>query len=163
MIENKNILIAVLVIPIVCLAFMMANKQLNIPMGTEVTLPITGYDPRDLLSGHYLIYTIDYGVEDICKNSSSKLKMPGYICLSTKKFSQGWPKNCELIIKGTCDRSRFVAGIERYYIPDKEAKKAEDLVISNEASIVLSVKKNGEAQIKDLLIDGISLKNLYSK
>ncbi len=156
--SNKGLLIS-LIIPIVALALLVVYKKHVLSIGKEVILPITGYDPRDLLSGHYLIYTINYGVNSVCRGSSLKTKRPGYICLDYKTFSFSRPKNCKLYITGTCNRNRFEAGVERYYIPEKEAKNLEDLVNSNEASIVLSVPKNGKAQIKDLLIDGASWKN----
>ena len=156
MIKTKKGLLIALIIPIISLAVLIGYKKYILSIGKEVILPITGYDPRDLLSGHYLIYTINYGVEDICRGMSYKLKKPGYVCLSTKTFSYNWPDNCELLITGICNRSRFEAGIERYYVPEEEAKKLEDLVRSKEASIVLSVPRNGKAQIKDLLINGTS-------
>ena len=39
--------------------------------------------------------------------------------------------------------------------PPEEAKRLEGLVQSKNASIVLSVPKNGKAQVKDLLINGL--------
>lgn len=33
--------------------------------GTEITVRISGYDPRDLLSGHYIRYTIDWNKTDL--------------------------------------------------------------------------------------------------
>lgn len=159
MIKTKKGLLVALIIPIIALLFLMGYKKYILSTGNEVILPITGYDPRDLLSGHYLIYEIDYGVKDICNNLFYKIKKQGFICLSTKKFSYRWPDNCETMIKGVCNHRRFEAGVERYYIPEKDAKKLELLVISKKASIVLSVLKNGKAQVKDLLINGSSWKN----
>lgn len=156
MINSKKVLMIALIAPIIALALLTGYKKYILSIGTEVTLPISGYDPRDLLSGHYLIYTINYGVEGICEGTSYKMEKPGYVCLNPKKFSYSWPDHCEIMIKGVCNRSRFEAGIERYYIPEEEAKKLEDLVRSKEASIVLSVPKSGKAQIKDLLINGTS-------
>lgn len=151
--SSKGILIA-LAIPILALAMLVAYKKYILSVGKVVTLPITGYDPRDLLSGHYLVYTINYGLDEVCQGSSSKLEKPAYICLNPKKFSYHWPNHCNTLIKGTCKYSRFKAGVERFYVPEKDAKKLEELIQSNNASIVLSIFKNGKAQIKDLLIDG---------
>ncbi len=149
--SNKGILIA-LIIPILVLAVWVGYKQFTFSIGKEITLPIMGYDPRDLLSGHYLTYRIDYGIGGICAGSFRG--QDGYVCLSPKRFSSWRPENCKLMIKGFCSRSQFIAGIERYYVPEKDAKRLEGLVQSGEASIVLSVSPIGEAQIKDLLING---------
>jgi uncharacterized membrane-anchored protein len=154
MISNKKGLLIALIAPIIILAILTGYKKYILSIGKEVTLAISGYDPRDLLSGHYLIYTVEYGVENVCKASSYGLKKAGYICLSPKSFSYDWPSNCDLVIKGSCYLGRFNAGIERYYVPEEEAQRLEVLVRTKKASIVLSVPRNGKAQIKDLLIDG---------
>lgn len=152
--SEKGIAIA-LIIPVFALAFLVGYKNFILSKGREVTLPITGYDPKSLLSGHYLSYQIDYGVKDLCHNNAKV----GYICLDTKMFSHHWPENCPLIIKGTCKGSRFHAGVERYYVPETKVKRLENLIRSRQAHIVLSVLRNGKAQVKDLLIDGRSWKN----
>ncbi len=123
--------------------------------GREVTLPITGYDPRDLLSGHYLTYRVNYGVGNICGGMRGKRVRDGYVCLNPKQFSFYPIDSCPIIIKGSCKgSSRFEAGIERYYIPEDRAKPLDKDVREGKASIVLSVQPSGKAQIKDLLIDG---------
>lgn len=77
-------------------------------------------------------------------------------------FSFRWPDDCDLVIQGTCNFNRFEAGIERFYVPEEEASKLEELVRKNEASILLSVPKNGQAQIKDLLISGVSWRKVVN-
>ena len=44
-------------------------------IGSEIILPISGFDPRDILSGHYLVYRIDYGIQnkDICGNYDNNI------------------------------------------------------------------------------------------
>lgn len=156
MIQSKKGVLMALIVPIVALAFLVGYKEYTLSTGREITLPITGYDPRDLLSGHYLIYRVNYGVKGICNNNGhSKV---GYVCLNPKVFTYHWPDNCHLMIRGVCRYDQFNAGIERYYVPEEEAKRLEDLVRSNKASILLSVLRNGKAQVKDLLINGHSWK-----
>ena len=159
MIKSKKGVLVALMIPIVALAFLVGYKKYILSVGKEVTLPIVGYDPRDLLSGYYLTYQINYGVEGICTPQTKLQKKVGYICLDPKMFTYHWPNKCHLMIKGVCDYSRFNAGIERYYVSKKDAKRLESLVRSNKASIVLSVLRNGETQVKDLLINGRSWKD----
>lgn len=156
MIKNKKILILVLAFPILCLIILTGYKKYILSFGQEVVLPISGYDPRDLLSGHYLIYNIEYGVENICYESNHA---EAYICLEPKNFSYSRPENCQKLIRGNCSYSRFVAGIEKFYIPQEYAAKLENEVQSKSASIVLSITRDGSVQIKDLLIDGQPWKN----
>ncbi len=148
--SKENKLKMALAIPILCLLLLVGYKKYILSYGHEVKLPIIGYDPRDLLSGQYLVYTIDYGVK-VCSDKSGR--KDAFVCLSNKTFAYNKSKNCKVFIKGECYRGRFSAGIEKYFIPEKRAKKLEDLIRDKKAHIILSVTKSGVAQIKELLID----------
>ena len=67
MIKNKK-LTAALMFPILCLLLLTAYKAVKIASGTEVTIPVIGNDPRDLLSGHYLIFRPDFNNDYICSD-----------------------------------------------------------------------------------------------
>lgn len=152
MITSRRTLIIALLIPIAALAALTAYKKYVLSFGQEIVLPISGYDPRDLLSGHYLIYQVEYGVGSICGGGAGP--QTGFVCLSPKLFSYTAPNGCLKVIRGLCNNGRFEAGIEKYYIPEDKAKALEEKVRSKSASIVLSVTTDGQAQVKDLLIDG---------
>lgn len=157
MIQTKKALLLALTFPILALAILTAYRNYVLTFADEVVLPISGYDPRDLLSGHYLIYQIDYGVDGIC--SGEKTQKSGYVCLSPKGFSYTPPESCTKLISGVCNRGRFEAGIEKYFVPEEEAKDLEAQVRSKSASIVLSIPSSGQAQVKDLLVNGQSWKD----
>ena len=56
---------AALVLPLLGLAATWTFTHVRAQQGTEWDVPIAGYDPRDLLRGHYVIYTYDWpGLED---------------------------------------------------------------------------------------------------
>lgn len=154
MMRSRSALVTGLVIPILALAALVAYKRHILTTGREVVLPIEGYDPRDLLAGHYLTYTVNYGVEGLCQGSQEP--SPAYVCLSTHTSSQMVPENCSLYIRGRCERGRFLAGVERYYVPQSSALELEQKVRDKKASVVISVTPLGEAQVKDLWIDGRS-------
>ena len=60
MIKNPRLAFA-LAFPIALLAGHTAYKQARVMIGTTVVVPIAGFDPRDLLSGHFLTYRLDMG------------------------------------------------------------------------------------------------------
>ena len=60
------LLIAALAFPVLGLVGLMALKAYNQRSGVEMTLPVQGYDPRDILSGRYVTYRVNYGPEDRC-------------------------------------------------------------------------------------------------
>lgn len=153
-----NWLRGALAVPIIALAGLTIWKSSIRHLGQELTLPIRGYDPRDLLSGHYLIFTVDYGVQNLCAEVRDPAQpQESWVCLGgEKKWSSREPERCRPRIRGRCDGGRFEAGIERFYVPQEKARSLEKLVQKGSASIVLAISELGRAQIKDLLIDGVS-------
>lgn len=158
MIKTKIGVLIALITPIIMLCFLYIYKKHTLSVGKKVVLPISGHNVIDSLSGYHLVYKIDYKIPDICNNHKNYEVRTSYICLKPKKFSYDPPNNCDVWIKGACNRGLFKANIERYYVSEKAAKKLKKNVKSKKASIVISVYKNGKAQVKDLLIDGVSFK-----
>lgn len=109
-------------------------------LAQEVTVRITGYDPRDLLSGHYLAYQID------------------------------WKKtNCAQFENQQCPYKEFSKIPHRFYLPEKEAVSVEklfrDVMINSDAfqektfEIVFSYVPGKTPVAKRLLIDGKDWRN----
>ena len=164
---KKYLLIAAVVFPIVVLLGLMLSKQVRLSQGSQVILPIEGFDPRDLLSGHYLTYRINYGASPDCsrvQGGGQKL----YACLSEEFGPENFYRarfigqddmadsGCSLFIAGRCENGRFAAGIEKFYIPEQYARPLDRAVRSGKGKIVLKVSGSGAAAIQDLLIDGKS-------
>lgn len=152
---NKRTLLAIaLTLPILALAATAWMKSTQRSSGAEVALPIEGFDPRDLLSGHYLIYQVDYGLENLCAATD----VATAVCLQPERLAtpaDSVPADCKLFIRGYCDSSaNFNAGIERFYIPEEHAAVLENKVRDKRGTLVLSVDPQGTAVIRDLLIDG---------
>ena len=152
LIQKRKTLIVSLVSPIVALVLLASYKKYVSESGAEVRLPIDGYDPRDILSGHYLVYRIDYGIAGICEDRSRQGE--AYACLEPKGFSYEKPESCKLLIQGSCHYGRFEAGVEKFFVPEEKAKQLETMIRSETAEIMLSIPLNGKAQVKDLLING---------
>ncbi len=153
--RRRLFLAVALALPLVMLAAMALNHQWRRDHGRQVVLPIQGFDPRDLLAGHYLRYRIDYGIEP-CQ---AQRNLPdASICLQPeRRFSAGdTPSDCTVYIRGQCRHGRFEAGIERFYIPEAKASELEALARKKRATLRLSVTADGQASIRELLIDGKS-------
>ena len=130
--KTKNLL--AIVIPLLVMAIWMGTHTYHKYTAPTVLLKVTGYDPRDLLSGHFLRYQVDYGSLGTCKNISLSQANREPICQCLEKDSKtnisksSWSgvctdkpsDNCSLWIRGVCDYSSlFTANIERYYFPEK--------------------------------------------
>lgn len=94
---------------------------------TEVVLPITGYDPRNLLSGHYIDFRIDWSKANC--------------------YQAGW--------NGVCPMSDF-RNATRFYVPENKARELERFINNNnfETSVIFAYQKGFRSVAKELLIEG---------
>lgn len=161
---NKRLLVSLL-FPILALVALTGYKAYKQIAGVQLTIPITGYDPRDLLSGHYLTYRLDFK-QHICPGYNLENQM--FVCvvqldnyLSASEVSspsRSSNPECTAIIRGNCDQGRFTAGVERFYIPEQHSVQLDRIVRgwganANRAKLVISVDRHGKAVAKNLLID----------
>jgi hypothetical protein len=136
--------------------------------GTEYRVRITGYDPRDILRGHYVQFRYEWPSVSQCK--------PNQICAAC--FS-GNPKRPQIIIKSfiqenliaqdqSCqvywrlnnvakpeDVPQPVAELLRFYIPELEAPQLERLLRLNQDRFEIGVipHADGTAVAKNLYIN----------
>lgn len=154
--KAKSLLIASLALPIVALIANALWHEWARHQGQEVTIPITGFDPRDLLSGHFLTYQLQYGADNSdCRPEGT----PAIMCLQPSPQlhvnTAEKPADCDLYIRGQCGGlGRFSANIERFYIPEAYATVLDQKVRNNQGALVLGVDNKGNASIRDLLIEG---------
>lgn len=161
---KKNLSWLAVLLPILVMLGWVAKIELMRARGVEVTLNIQGYDPRDLLSGHYLRYSVNYG-KSICE----KIGDAGAFCVCLGQSAPGEPNpvqwsgrceernesSCPLFIKGTCRWGRLEANIERYYFPEEFGK--ELLVIPPNATIRAKVSSDGSAQVTAMHVSGVEI------
>ena len=141
---NKKTLYITLFSPLFCLIcwclFLTCQRQ----NGTDLTLPIMGYDPRDLLSGHYIQYQIDWDKVDCTQFPKSSCPKQDF-CKEAR-----WGKQC------------------RFYIPEKDANELNQLFLSRNSNnlnfeVVYSYQSGKKAIAKQLLINEQDWKNFLGK
>ncbi len=92
----------------------------------SVVLPVRGYDPRDLLSGHYIRYWIDWDKADC--------------------FQLDW--------QGVCPRKSF-QNARRFYVPENQARSVEYYLNDNSrVEMIFAFKKGYRPVAKELWVDG---------
>lgn len=163
--NDRWMLIPALLLPIIVLA---ANAWLSHQQrehGDTITLAIQGFDPRDLLSGHYLIYDIDYGIDEDNGCPASHIEAVACLTPTAQIFpSDELPGSCTQYINGNCnDKAHFITGLERFYIPEQYAKQLEKYVQNNQGKLVISLDGSGQAAIRDLLINDQPWKTLITE
>ena len=132
---NKKILALLLFAPLIALFAWTASLYVRQATGRDVIVAIQGYDPRDLLSGHYIQYTIDWNRTD-----------------------------CGQFFNGVCPRKEFCKEARwgrqcRFYIPEANAKELDSLFRRRDTTdrgfeVIYSYKKGGNPLAKQLLING---------
>lgn len=150
-VKSKLIKVAI-IFPILAMSLIVAYKSYQLESGKKFTFQVDGYDPRDLLSGHYVMYEVDYGIEINCNRGPNRKK--AMVCLSGEYFTFDLTRDCKYKIIGECRRSRFVAGIEKFFIAEEHAKELDAVAREGKASIRVSVLKNGKVGLEALLING---------
>lgn len=149
------------VAPLLVLVAWTSYHALIAKHGVRVELPISGYDPRDLLSGHYLRYQVEYGAP-ICGDATQVRER--CVCLTTPDSGNSkalWHgpcderPSCDAYLKGVCEHTRFVAGVERFYFP--EAQTDLLALVPPKASIQLRLDGRGGAQVEAMQVAGLPL------
>ena len=133
---KTKILAVCFLLPFICLLLWTLSLAWQRGHGTEVKVAVTGYDPRDLLSGHYIQYQIDWEHTDCTQ-------FPTQQCPLEEEFCQqaSWGRQC------------------RFYIPEQYATKLDNLFRkrNNEDikfEVVYTYQKGKRAIAKQLLING---------
>lgn len=169
---------ALLFVPVLILAGLSLLHEYNRSTGTVWTVPIGGYDPRDLLRGHYLQFRYEWNFAGagaqgcrgnecaLCTDDPSGFNPPvRLVPLATA------PQACTSFIAGsTSDRFGLEEGfyirgsadnLTRYYVPESEAQRLQRLLFSAddapEFSVMLRVTDSGTAFIETMYADGVPL------
>ena len=135
--KNKT-LFFILLLPVICLFVWNCFLWYTKDSGVEIKVPVMGYDPRDLLSGHYIRYRIDWDEADL------------------KQFEDKFFTKDEFV--DSLNKSSY-----RFYVSEKHAKYLEKLLMESwdvkeedkkKIEVVYSYKKGKHPIAKKLLVNG---------
>ena len=131
---KNRILIISLIIPWLCLLAWALALTHTRASGTDVTVAIAGYDPRDLLSGRYIAYQIDWSQTD-CTVFPNKVCPKNEFCKEAR-----WGRQC------------------RFYVPETHADRLDKLFRQRgeklRFTVVYSYAPHKTPIAKELLING---------
>jgi uncharacterized membrane-anchored protein len=156
--------------PLIGLFLWTLSLEFKQSSGKEYQVSIEGYDPRDLLSGHYLRFRLtfipksecrDNHSEQVCACFASTKENPNILEGIEVKSCVSAATMCPVFIEGTCSAGRFLAGIERYYIPEALAPALS--TIPDGATAIVGVSGQGSAVLKDLRVGPESIEEYARK
>ncbi len=142
---NSKLFLGLISIPLIGLAAWTAYTEYKSHTMPEVTVNIQGFDPRSILSGHYIAYRINWEKTDCRQFTDNEC-----------------PKN-------DFDKSdSWNYGRHRFYIPQERAKELEERFNNAEKNqdtfeVVYAYKKGFKPIAKRLLINGEIWQNALKK
>jgi uncharacterized membrane-anchored protein len=160
-VKRRWTLVAV-VLPVLGLLALVGRAEYATRHGLVWSIPIEGYDPRDLLHGHYLLYRyrFNWEGEHTCGEpfASDRTPTPG-CCLCLTRVSGGYDPRvrqvrCEEAT--TCDGSLHaepMAGAQQFFVPEDRALDLETALRQREAAIELAIDPQGNPAVRELLLD----------
>ncbi|MGC4063945.1 MAG: GDYXXLXY domain-containing protein [Polyangiaceae bacterium] len=164
------------ILPLVGLSTMILQAELATRAGPTLRVAIRGYDPRDLLHGHYLRYQFDFDwtEPDTCgpsakvnatadnvpyRTTTTRLDPNCCLCL-TRQSDSPFP-NVRQVACGDphehCVGWLHTANVEpplRYFIPETSAPRLEAAFAQHEAAVEIIVSPRGDLVVSELLLDG---------
>lgn len=165
---NKKLLLIVM-IPFILLCLLIARAEYHLSTGAQWDFAITGYDPRDLLRGHYLQFRVIYDWQEPQNECSGRTSC--FYCLTDVNEQAPKVQIVDAHTAKQCDGfmqyDDLQEPLNRFYIAETQAKLAEDILrqarLDNTAYLRLSINKDGVPRIVDLLIDGWPLEELLKE
>lgn len=155
--------LAVLV-PILGLVALIARAELLLRAGQAFRVAITGYDPRDLLHGHYLqyAYAFDWQGQSTCgvgANGAVVLTPGCCVCLTRGSSHDAPPAARQLACDDAraCDGWLHSAGLvppHRYFIPEQHAQRLEAALRGRQAELAVTCGPAGQPALGELYLDG---------
>jgi hypothetical protein len=160
--SGRLTMLAVLV-PVLGLAVLVGRAEHSQRNGPVWTIPIEGYDPRDLLHGQYLQYRyrLRWQGTDTCgvMAHGGHEPAPGCCLCLTRDTADGFDPfvrqvSCEAASQ--CEGTLHAEAMRpplRYFVPEERAQDLESALRAHDAAIELSVSPTAEPAVRELVLD----------
>lgn len=154
--RDQVVLVSALLLPVLAIVGLIYRAEMVLQTGRKWVVKIGGYDPRDLLSGQYLRYRVRWDMQERepCLSCCYCLWNPG---ARSEKPVEPAVRVVSCAERGPCESwfpEEDAAGLEKFFIPEKEGARLERALRDREAAILLSVTRRGKVGVEELLIDG---------
>lgn len=151
-------------LPIALLAIMVGRAELQLSDSTTYYFDIRGYDPRDLLRGHYVAFRLDVTPHEVLESCS----LNAADCCYCLEPGNAMPTPVILATCATaadvCDafvRTAPLHALDRFYIPEEGRREMEqnlrDAARDDRAHLAVAVSSPGEPMIEALLVGGVPI------
>jgi len=138
-----------LLLPVVAFIGLVGRAELLRASGPVFHVTIAGYDPRDLLQGHYLRYRLQWPTDGVCDGATC--------CLCLQTSGMHTKVQCGVVDK-TCDAQlghQMVEQGREFFIQEGAGPALEQAIRHGQGAIALNVTPNGQVRVHELFIDGM--------
>ena len=161
---SRNLIRIALVLPLLVIVLAIARAELFLRQSSEFTLPIAGYDPRDLLHGHYLQFRFVLDAEHTEEREACDAEKEACCWCLTR--TQDTP--AARAERATCYSARELCDAAlplpaagrsfRFYVPEAQARSLEielrDARAAENAYATFALDQNGEVRVLELTLAG---------
>lgn len=155
--------LAAVLVPVLGIAVLAVRAEYAVRHGPVWTIPIEGYDPRDLLHGQYLQYRyrLHWQGGDTCGTTpfGEPAPAPGCCLCLTRDAADGfdpWVRQVQCEEATQCEgalRSESMMPPQRFFVPEDRGQDLERALREHAAAIELAVSPEGDAAVRELLLD----------
>lgn len=187
-----GLVIASLALPVVTLGAMVGDAERGLADAGVMRVAIRGYDPRDMLRGHYLRYRFEWDAEITYIGRAARLCVlsappdaPARVRPLAPEGRDASAAGCAMVVQGggtvlaearrqepaesgPAGRLEFTPrGAEsgRLYVPERHAAELEKLLRDGKVQLTidLAVSRAGQARIKAWHIDGKTVDAFFNR
>ena len=150
-----------LMLPILLLVFMVGRAEWQLAHSDTWFFSIQGYDPRDLLRGHYMRFQLDVAPDETLEECDIADSDCCYCLVDRGRFEAH-------VTLATCETARLTCedyvqtqplhSLDRFYIPETGRRELEtrlrEAAIAGKAHLAVAVDRAGQSMIEGLWVDG---------
>ncbi|GAA4048807.1 hypothetical protein GCM10022213_20800 [Parerythrobacter jejuensis] len=141
------------ILPIAGLAAIWGWTDYKGRQGNDWLVPIAGYDPRDLLRGHYIDFTYDWpGLEDLDDRYPLALCLEGASPVLERVTAPVPGADCPYPVKADLSSIYGQGSLERgrFYVPQTQAKETERKLFDNDLQGYVRIRQREDGHITPL-------------
>jgi len=158
-----------IIVPILTLFVWWTKIETSVRHGTTIRIPVEGYDPRDLLAGHYVRFNVTLGSVKPCEQPN---QIEACVCFASEngsdRYSPIWGgecsdalPSCPALLRGTCHGSSFDSGVDRYSISEDLAPALQR--IPPNSTVIVALDDSGQAHVVQLLVDDEKIEDFAAR
>lgn len=155
----KRLLVGMAVLDVLVFGGWVAREE-SLRAGEQIALPMDGFDPRDLLSGHYVQFRLLAGRETV-----ALMPEDGPVTACLERGADGMhhvthlraPGETCTFITGKSQPYLVDYGVDRFYVDERRAGEVGRVTTGPTTYLVVAIDGEGGIHPIDLVVSGASM------